>query len=88
MAGARPARTPEATRQAIVTSVRRGEGRCAAPLCLYERDGGDRDIDPESTVTTYRNSTGTALGPAHWRCIQSDRATRGNQLRAARFLKL
>lgn len=81
-------RTPKATRDAIIGTVRRGEGHCSVPLCLYERDGGSRDMSPDSTVTTYRNSTGLAVGPAHWRCIQSDRATRGNQQRTPRFLKL
>lgn len=80
-------RTPEhrEARAAFAPIVAAGEALCAEPICLIERDGGTRWIDPEEewdAAHDRRDPTGrTYLGPAHSRCNRSEGATWGNRRR-------
>lgn len=78
----------QSSRRAIITQVRRGDGRCCAPECIHERDGGSRDIHPDARVEVHRDSRGDPTGPLHYRCAQSIRGKKGIEAQSGRFLRL
>lgn len=80
--------TYQDSRQAILAIVRHGDGRCCAPECILERDGGSRDIHPEARIEVHRDSRGNPTGPLHYRCAQSIRGKKGIEAQSGRFLRL
>lgn len=72
----------KAQRETWTPVVEAGDAWCAEPLCLEERDGRGRWIQPGSPWDVAHDTTGTVyLGPAHARCNRSEGATRGNRMR-------
>lgn len=77
--------TYRAIRAAWASVVARGEATCHEPICLMPT----RQIHPGSKWHLSHDTTGTRiLGPSHARCNASEAATRGNNARTSRFLKL
>ena len=81
---AKPQYGPEhrAEREALRPVVEAGEAYCAEPICLVERDGGSRWIEPWSEwhLAHDRTRPGEYHGPAHARCNESE-GGRHNRMR-------
>jgi hypothetical protein len=74
-------------RAAWAPHVQAGEVQCHAKICLEERDGRDRWIEPDKPGEPtgwhlgHDETRAYWTGPEHARCSLSDGAVRGNKMR-------
>jgi hypothetical protein len=71
--------THKQMRAKLKPTVDAGEADCTEIVCLEERDGHTRWIEPgTSWALAHDRATGGYLGPAHARCNNSEGARYGN----------
>ena len=71
------------TRAALKPTVDAGHAHCTEIICLEERDGRTRWIQPGTRwdLAHDRTQAGAYLGPAHARCNRAEGARHGNKQR-------
>lgn len=77
-------------RDSYASLIASGRAYCAEDICLEEREGRTRWIEPGTPFDAAHTDDGLAYkGPAHARCNRADGARRGNRDRVkARRRKL
>lgn len=77
--------TYKALRRSWAGVIARGQGTCHETICLMD----SRTIAPGEPWDMCHDPTGKRLlGPGHRKCNRSEGATRGNNARTNRFLRL